>query len=270
MTLSNGVLSVNAGRHALTYFTSPGSFQSIAPNASIQVTFDLSFTQVGTSNSGFRVGLFDSNGATRPSSNGTSTGFYAYDGYVFSWNPTAGSDNSNGLKLNARTGGSESSLQQLMSTISNTANYSVVGEGDVSGNVFKTSPTYQATYTISRGNSDGLNFEFGVTGGTLVSFTESFSIVAPSTYAFDAFAIFSVSGSTGSNFVLDNFRVTHAVGSSSSPPPPPPPSSGSVGTFDLGGGAIPEPSTYAACAGAAVLGLAFWRRRRAAAKALAA
>ena len=34
--------------------------------------------------------------------------------------------------------------------------------------------------------------------------------------------------------------------------------------------AVPEPSTYAACAGAAVLGLAFWRRRRAAAKALAA
>ena len=34
--------------------------------------------------------------------------------------------------------------------------------------------------------------------------------------------------------------------------------------------AIPEPSTYAACAGAAVLGLAFWRRRRAAAKAAVA
>jgi hypothetical protein len=63
----------------------------------------------------------------------------------------------------------------------------------------------------------------------------------PSTRTFDAFAIYSVN-TNGSNFAIDNVLIT----------------------------AVPEPSTYAACAGAAVLGLAFWRRRRAAAKALAA
>ena len=64
---------------------------------------------------------------------------------------------------------------------------------------------------------------------------------SPTTYAFDAFAIYSVT-TDGSSFAIDNVTIT----------------------------AVPEPSTYAACAGAAVLGLAFWRRRRAAAKAAVA
>ena len=74
-----------------------------------------------------------------------------------------------------------------------------------------------------------------------MSFSNSLIVSSPSTYAFDAFALYSVS-TAGSNFTIDNVTIT----------------------------AVPEPSTYAACAGAAVLGLAFWRRRRAAAKAAVA
>jgi hypothetical protein len=85
-------------------------------------------------------------------------------------------------------------------------------------------------------------FSFSLTDtNRTFNFGNSFQVTSPSTYAFDAFAIYSVT-TNGSNFVIDTVKIT----------------------------AVPEPSTYAACAGAAVLGLAFWRRRRAAAKALAA
>jgi hypothetical protein len=249
MSLVNGGLSVTAGRHALTYFTSAGSFQSLAANETLQVSFDLSFTQVGSGSGGFRVGLFDSNAAIRPSANGISNVFQGYDGYLFSWNPNPGSS-SNALRLSARTPGVSASDQLLSTTATGT--YSIVGSGGgPSGQNFQTGTSYRATYTISRGDGTGLNFEFGVTGGNLVNFTNSFSIVAPSTYAFDAFAILSVS-TNGSDFALDNFRVTHAVGSSSS----------GFSALEVGGGAIPEPSTYALGAGLTALGLAWWRRRR--------
>jgi MYXO-CTERM domain-containing protein len=250
MSLVNGGLSITAGRHALTYFTANGSFQTLGTNETLQVTFDLSFSQVGTSNGGFRLGLFDSNGGTRPTTNGVSSGFQGYDGYLFSWNPNPGSS-SNALRLSARTPGS-SAVDTLLSSTA-TGTYSVVGSGGgPSGQVFQTGTSYQATYTVSRGSGSGLDFEFSVTGGNLVNFSNAFSITSPSTYSFDAFAILSVS-SSGSNFALDNFRVSHAVGSSSS----------GVSAFDLGGPTvIPEPSTYAAGAGLAALGLAVWRRRR--------
>ncbi|MEN9812747.1 MAG: hypothetical protein RL479_1433 [Verrucomicrobiota bacterium] len=262
MSLAAGGLAVNMGRHALTYFTEYGSFQTLGNDKTLQVTFDLSFTTVGQSPGGFRVGLFDSNGATRPTSaNNASTGFQYYDGYLFSWNPNPGSS-SNALRLSARTPKS-SALDTLLSSTA-TSTYSVVGSsGGPSGQVFQTGTTYQATYTVSRGSGSGLTFEFSVTGGSLVDFSNSFAITSPRTNAFDAFAIYSVSDDLnktpavyGSNYNIDNFIVSYfdtpKLGANSTEP------------------AIPEPSTYAACAGAAVLGLAFWRRRRAAAKAAVA
>jgi hypothetical protein len=179
------------------------------------------------------------------------------------------------LNLREREIGSGSSSQLLSTTATST--YSTITtdtnggasaiSGSATGQIFQTGTVYSATYTISRGSGNGLTIEFNVTGGgTNWNFGKSYSIVSPSTSAFDTFAILSVStnsGSTpptdGSNFAIDNLRIAHIAASSG------------FSAFDLGGPTvIPEPSTYAACAGAAVLGLAFWRRRRAAAKALAA
>ncbi|MFZ9839474.1 MAG: PEP-CTERM sorting domain-containing protein, partial [Opitutaceae bacterium] len=114
---------------------------------------------------------------------------------------------------------------------------------------------YQITYKISRQNplkTNELSFSFSVTGGSLTAqtpYTMTSTVSTPPTslinsdpYQFNAFAIYSLTGTN--DFTLDDISITHT--------------------------AVPEPSTYAACAGAAVLGLAFWRRRRAAARALAA
>jgi hypothetical protein len=276
MELANGGLSITAGRHALTYFTPAGSQQSLAKNESLQVTFDLSFSKVGTTSGGFRVGLFDSNGATRPTANGVSTGFKGYDGYAFTFTPNPGSD-TNSLNLRKRlTTGSDQLLSTLSSTNPVVTTYSAynssnsTSSGSASGQVFQTGTVYAATYSISRGSGNALTIDFNVTGGGGGwSFGKSYSITGPSDLAFDAFAILSVStnpnASTptdGSNFSIDNLRVVYT------PAPPAPPSSNdqTVGGLALGGTAIPEPSTYAACAGAVVLGLAFWRRRRAAAQ----
>jgi hypothetical protein len=158
---------------------------------------------------------------------------------------------------------------QLLNSITDGTNYSIFNSGNssssgsASGQVFQTGTVYAATYSISRGSGNALTIDFSVTGGAAGwNFGKSYSIVGPNDLAFDAFAILSVSNiapSSGSNFAIDNLRIAHIAASSG------------FSAFDLGGPTvIPEPSTYAACAGAVVLGLAFWRRRRAAAKALAA
>ena len=253
---SDGKLSVTAGRHALTYFAPSATPQALAAGETLQVTFDLSFTTVGTTSGGFRVGLFDSNGATRPTANGVSSGFQGYDGYAFTFTPNPGTD-SNSLNLRRRlTTGSD----QLLSTLTDT--YSVyssgTSSGSASGQVFQTGTVYAATYSVSRGSGNALTIDFNVTGGGAGwSFGKSYSITGPNDLAFDAFAVLSVS-TAGSNFAIDNLRILHTA------------ASGGLSALEVGGGAVPEPSTSAACAGAAVLGLAFWRRRRAAAKALAA
>ena len=264
MTLaSDGKLSVTAGRHALTYFAPSATPQSLASGASLQVTFDLSFTTVGTTSGGFRVGLFDSNGATRPTANGVSTGFQGYDGYAFTFTPNPGSD-SNSLNLRKRlTTGSDQLLSTLSSTNPVVTTYSLynssnsTSSGSASEQVFQIGTVYAASYSISRGSGNALTIDFSVTGGAAGwNFGKSYSIVGPNDLAFDAFAILSVSNtapSSGSNFAIDNLRILHTAASS-----------GGLSALDVGGGAIPEPSTYALGAGLAALGLAVWRRRRAA------
>jgi hypothetical protein len=254
---ADGKLSVGDGQHALTYFTPSQSIQqSVNAGQSLQATFDFSITKFGTSSGGFRVGLFDSNGATRPTGNGPSA-FQSYDGYVFTWTPNPGTS-SNALNLRKRlTTGSS----QLLSTTSSTTYETYVrgpsvesGEiladsilGSVTGQNFQIGFVYSATYTLSRYANNGLEIEFSVTGGgESWNFGKLYSITQAGDLAFDAFALYYVGGS----FTVDNLEISHL---------------GAAGAV-----AVPEPSTYAACAGAAVLGLAFWRRRRAAAKALAA
>ena len=252
ISLLNGGLSVSAGRHALTYFAPSATPQALASGESLQVTFDLSFTTVGTTSGGFRVGLFDSNGATRPSANGVSAGFQGYDGYAFTFTPNPGPD-TNSLNLRRRlTTGSD----QLLTTTADTT-YSVFNSGNSSssgsatGQVFQTGTVYAATYSVSRGSGNALTIDFSVTGGGAGwNFGKSYSITGPNDLAFDAFAVLSVS-TNGSNFAIDNLRILHTAASS-----------GGLSAQDVGGGAIPEPSTYALGAGLAALGLAVWRRRR--------
>jgi hypothetical protein len=275
VTLANNALSVTAGSHAITYFTDSGSFQSLGVNHTLEVTFDLKFTTVVGGGGSFRVGLFDSNtsgvisrpAGTQPNADphkgyGPSNGFNGFDGYAFTWNPDPGVDTSNKtksnvLRLNRRTTGSNSADGLLNST----ADGAYISDGLLSNSggpaqAFQTDVWYRVTYTISRGaqKDPSLSFSFSIAPkidpSTPFSFFKS-SVLDPdpSTRQFDTFGIYSTRNT--SNIILDEFRVSYINDSISQTN-------------------VPEPSTYAACAGAAVLGLAFWRRRRAAAKALAA
>jgi hypothetical protein len=269
MSLANdGKLTVTAGIHALTYFTSPGYPQILGVGAELSASFDLSFQSVGTTGQGFRVGVFDSMGTPISPNRATADNqpgiFQNYEGYVWTWKPNPGTG-SNGLSLNERDSGFVgTNSTRLLSTITNV--YTTVGSGNgPSAQVFQTGLTYQATYSVTRTTDTTLKFDLTIAGGGPGwSFGKSYNITNPSTYSFDAFAILSVSGAGGSNFSIDNLLITHTAAAS-------PPSDPGISANNTGGGpAIPEPSTYAACAGAAVLGLAFWRRRRAAAKAVVA
>ena len=245
-------LSVDPQQHVVAFFekttgttTAPVTIES---GSTLQVSFDLYFTASlnTTGTGGLRFGLFDSNGAAKPTANNS---FHPYDGYLVAWNP----GNLNAVrfwKRNAPTNGS----QQLMNS---TGVYTQVGSDVDSTYVFQTGTAYRASYSVTGGNDGGLTFAVTINEGSTLRFSNSVSVVSPSTNVFDAFAMYAVSG--GPSFGVDNLLINYTATATSS-------SSSGVSAFDLGGPtAIPEPSTYAACAGAAVLGLAFWRRRRAAA-----
>jgi hypothetical protein len=249
VSATGGVLSVNSGRHVLAYFMPEGTQREIGINETLSLTFDIKFNPAGTNTSlvnsisGFRVGIFDSKKASRPQQlDGTSTGFTSYDGYLVTMNPNPPSGD-NSLKLRERKPATATST--LMNSFSS-AGFTTYVDALVSGvtsptiQTFEINTLYQATYSISRGGDTSLTFRFSLTGGNLVDFDFSANVASPTTRIFDSIGLFSVTDT--SNFVIDNVNIT----------------------------AVPEPSTYAACAGAAVLGLAFWRRRRAAAQALAA
>jgi hypothetical protein len=248
--VSGGKLLIDDGQHAIAFFSaSGGGRQTVGLNESLQVSFTLSFSNPIASPTGMRMGLFDSNAGTIPPANTPTTSssvFQGYDGFLFSWDAVPPSGN-NTLTLRYRTPAGQSgnaASTSLMSSFTNT--YSTVGVTAGTApplTTFQAGVDYQATYTISRGSTNTLTFAFSVTGGSIATFSQSSSVSAPSTYEFNAFALYSLSNT--SDFAIDNVLITHTT-------------------------PVPEPSTYAACAGAAVLGLAFWRRRRAAAKALAA
>ncbi len=257
----NQALSISSGRHALTYFTPSGTQQNVGANESITVSFSLTFSSAGSSSTGFRVGLFDSQLAARPTTDGVSTVFKDYDGYLFSFAPaptSVASSNSLRLRVRSPSGGTPPggsllpASTALMSTLTDTTptppteptwTYDAIGTrsgAETAKRTLQINTPYSVSYTVSRDAGSALTFAFSLTDGTF-NFGNSFLVNSPTTYAFDAFAIYSVT-TDGSSFAIDNVTITN----------------------------VPEPSTYAACAGAAVLGLAFWRRRRAAAKAAVA
>jgi hypothetical protein len=244
-----GKLVVEDEQTVIAYFTAPGGGkQTVGPNESLQVSLTLSHSDLEDERRGMRIGLFNSNAAPRPPASTPSTServFQGYDGYLFSWNP-APESGSNSLQLRYRTPGGQSGEEastSLMESFEDTFSRRGVIAGTAPPLTFFAEGTdYQVTYTISRGNTSELSLTLSITGGNAANFSRTSIVSAPSTTEFNALALYSDGGV--SSFAIDNVRITYT--------------------------AVPEPSTYAACAGASALGLAFWRRRRAAAKALAA
>lgn len=244
-----GKLVVEDEQPAIAYFTAPGGGkQAVGPNEILQVSLTLSLAEPEDRRHGIRIGLFDSNSAPLPPANSPSTServFRGYDGYLFSWNP-APESGGNGLSLRYRTPagqfGEEASASLLDSFEDTFSRQGIIAGTAPPRTVFEEGTDYRVTFTVSRGSTSELTLALSITGGDIVQFSRTSLVSAPSTTEFNALALYSDSGVSG--FTLDNVLITHT--------------------------AVPEPSTYAACAGAAVLGLAFWRRRRTAAKAAVA
>jgi hypothetical protein len=252
VTLNNGLLSIVDGKQVVTYFAPAGSTINLATDEELVATFKLRFDTVVNDAGSFRLGLFNSTGTVdnplRATKHGDTAQFQAYQGYMVSWNPlppVPPSNTSNGLGVRRRTSPTLSS--DLMSTTS-VYSSALSGSGSPSGRTFIAGTTYDATFSVGR-TSTGVTITFTVSDQTLGTFTRTVSDTTTSKVtSFDTFGLFSLSGA--SDYTISNLEFSF---------------NGAITTTN-----VPEPSTYAACAGAAVLGLAFWRRRRAAAQALAA
>lgn len=254
---SDKYLTVPAGQHVVAFW--PTGPTTVTNGSTLQVAFDLyvNSSPNSTDTGSFRLGLFSSEGSARPTG---SSKFKDYKGTIVGWNP-----NSESKPLRFYERKPTSSDSQLMNSTSPTL-YSQFGSDQTPGAVFQTNTPYRLTYTVQGTSENELRFTLNASGGTLGGFSFSAASTSSSSYftsVFDAFAFYSLSTS-GISFGIDNLLITHTAAAPSN-------SGSGVSAFDLGGPTvIPEPSTYAAGTGLAALGLAFWRRRRAAAKAAVA
>ena len=245
--------TVPRGQTAVAYFMPEGQQLRLTNQGdSLSIEFKLTFTSttIGDASTGFRIGLFDSNLSTARPDGTSALDFKNFDGYAINWNPNpvanTPTNNSNLNNLRLRTKVPATSGGELLDSFSQ-ANYSTTppnvdrGTPEPVRTYFLPNTQYTATYTILKQSNGGLGFTLSISDGGTFSFGNNFTILSPTTDYFDTLAFYSVN-TNGSDFNISGVTIT----------------------------AIPEPSTYAACAGAAVLGLAFWRRRRAAAKAAVA
>lgn len=205
LALQSGALLVPAGRHALAYFTD-GPPQSLAVGDELVVAFTVNFTSVGTGSGGFRVGLFNSNGVTRPV-DGNNDGFTKYDGLLVATTAQVPAGTSSALTLMQRRTDVAGTL------ISSTQNvYTALAT--IGGNTqsFVTGTNYLVRLVVARTAQARLSFSFTVTGGDLTAYGFEREIDATTVSAFDAFAVLSVSANAnGSSYLIDNVAVTHTA-----------------------------------------------------------
>lgn len=228
----------SSGRHLLGYFTADGSPVSLALGETLQVTFQAQFdttTAFASGSNNLRVGLFDSTNGTRISADnlgGTSAAnggplFDNYTGYIATMN--AGGTK-NGLRLYERTSTTNQAL------IAGIDAYTQLGASVDAPTALNPGTVYTGTFTFSRTASQELTISFFLTGGGLSNYSIT-EIDSSPTFTFDTFAIYATSN-TMDSMTLFQLKVEKTS-------------------------AIPEPATYAALVGLAVVGFAGWHRRRA-------
>lgn len=214
VALQSGALFVPAGKHALAYFTNVNSVRSLALGEELAATFTMNFSVVGQANGGFRVGLYNSNGATR-ASNGTNNVFAAYSGVMAATSarfPTLDSSSTlaayDALSLRFRipnypVGSVSTAL------ISTTAGYGASTTFGRHSQSFVAGVNYQFRLSVMRVAPGKLRVTFTVNGGSLHAYGCQGELDS-AIEAFDSFAILSNS-TNGSSFTMDNFVVTHTA-----------------------------------------------------------
>ncbi|MCU0792387.1 MAG: MYXO-CTERM sorting domain-containing protein [Opitutaceae bacterium] len=223
-TVADGALTVTSGRHVLAYFADT-TLSSVGDT--LTLAFDVSVLNPLNAGSGFRVGFFDKNGSTAVSADGVNTGFGNYLGYT--------------AALNLVPPGSPVIFRQRdnpgnTALITTNTNYTQLGSAGGPVASFVSGTTYRFIYTLEKTGADALSIGVSVTGG---AFGETYQHSVPDESGIvsllNSFAISSTT-TTATSFTLDNVSVTFTP--------------------------VPEPSSFAAWSGVAVLGLVASRRRR--------
>lgn len=237
-TYGSGSLNVtNASAQVLGYFTAAGSPVQLAVGETLTATFTFKMTGLpgGTTADGqLRFGLLNSDTGTNSPNRisadvfSANNQFLGYTGYaaMMRVNPNA----TGNLALFERTNMTNNTL------IGSSAPYTSLASTAfqaLANNTF-----YTGTFSATRTGASALTMGYSMTGGSLTSYATSYSDASALTTAFDSFAINWATGTMNSGtFTLDSFSATVTAAP------------------------IPEPSTYAALAGVAALGLVIMRRR---------
>lgn len=227
----DGVLTTNSGLSITAYFASAGSPVTLAAGDTLVLTFQIAYNAATdpTGNTALKVGLFNSNNSTRISADGTNNIFAPYSGYAVTYGYTT-----------------TSAVRERPTDLANTAlltsttGYTVVGSSSANFGITDTPlPNYyNGSFAITRTGDGQLSFTFSLTQQSNPANSWSYTVAdaSPVTFGFDTVSFATTSGT---NQLIDNVKV------------------------ELIPAAIPEPSTYAALAGAvAFLGVWIRRRRR--------
>lgn len=229
---SSGTLVTKNGLTTLSYFTAAGSPVNLAAGESLKLTFSFSLGSVVDSVGNFRVGLFNSGTRLTADSFGNANAAFtgAYAGYLGVVNTGATANNM--FRLYER--GTSTSL---ISGSIGTSNYALTGSGGGAFKTFVANTTYTAELILSRTDATTMSLKQSYTGifsGDTVNSTATATVVDTSgiTTSFDTLALYY---NNTSSLTFDNVAIEYS--------------------------AIPEPATFAALAGAAILGFVVVRRR---------
>lgn len=228
--VTSGVLTTNSGLSITSYFAASGSpFTLATAGQTLTLTFDIAYASNTdpTGNTALKLGLFNSNGNTRLTADGTNNIFVPYSGYAV----TAGYTTNSSIRERA-TGLSNTAL------LTSTSGYTVVGTSSFTFGITDTPEPnyYNGLFSITRTAAGHLEMTYTLTQASNPSNSWSYTVTdtTPVTFGFDTV---SFSTSSGTNMYLDNITLTAT--------------------------AIPEPSTYALGSGAlALLAACLLRRRR--------
>ncbi len=224
------------GRHILGYFTDAGSPVALGVGEFLRVDFLISFdftsgnTNFALDNNDFRMGAWDSQGArvTEDNHAGTSSSnnnvaFENYTGYIFA----GGLDSSRSISLRKKNAPSDGIL------IASTGVYSTLGSTQSDHTSVAYNTIYAGRLEIERTDTDTVTLAYSLDDGETV-----FAAISR-TDSSDPYVSFDTVGFVLGSNVADGYTLSQVQIS-----------------------VIPEPSLFAALAGAAGLGLVLFRRRR--------
>jgi len=228
-SLSSGALSITSGRSLAAFFTAAGSPQALtAAGDSLVLSFDVAYSAATdpTSPAALKVAVFNS-AEVRPTAQGVNNIYAPYSGYAVSYAYQTV------VTTRERPAGTTN-----VSLLTSIASFATVGSGTTLNLVDEPFPTYYlGTFSLTRNGEGGLDLSYTLTEklNPANTFTYAVTAASPVTLAFDTIAF---ANTTGTDMVIDNVKVEYF--------------------------AIPEPSTFAALAGALVLfASVLYRRRRA-------